>query len=70
MRTARNVSMVSIRRFVIMILDSRRRDIDGDEGMLKTLTIGVIVRLFEQWRRDASENPRAISVERLVFERL
>ena len=35
---------------------------------MKTLTIVVLVRSFEQWRRDASENVmRAITVERLVF---
>ena len=34
---------------------------------VKTLTIVVIVRVFEQWRRDASENPmRAVNEERLA----
>ena len=34
---------------------------------MKTLTIVVIVRLFEQWRRDAENRMRAVSVERLVL---
>ena len=50
-----------------MILDSRRRT-SKDTSYVKTLTIVVLVRLFAQWRRDASENPmRAISVERLAL---
>ena len=53
MRTARNVRlMVSIRTEIRYV---------------KTLTIVVIVRVFEQWRRDASENPmRAVNEERLA----
>ena len=44
----------------------KETDIDG--GKVKTLTMAVLVRLFEQWRRDSSENPlRAISVEELVL---
>ena len=62
--------MVSIRTVLIVFLDYRRRT-STEMSYVKTLAIVVIVRLFTQWRRDASENPmRAINVERLVFERL
>ena len=60
--------MVSVRTVVITILDSRRRT-PTEMRYVKTLTIVVLVRLLEQWRRDASENPmRAISVEELVCD--
>ena len=53
---AERASMVSVRTVVIVILDSRRRT-STEMSHVKTLTIVVFVRLFEQWRRDASENP-------------
>ena len=61
--------MVTIRTVVIMILRSWRRT-STEMSRVKTLTVVVLVRLFEQWRQDASDNPmRAIIVERFVFER-
>ena len=58
---------MSIRTVVIVILDPRRRT-STEIKYVKTWTIVVIVRLFEQWRRDASENlMRAVDVERLVL---
>ena len=44
---AEPASMVSVRTVVIMILDSRRRT-STERKYVKTLTIAVIVRLFEQ----------------------
>ena len=65
---AERASMVSVRTVVIMILDSRRPT-STEIRYVKILTIVVLVRLFEQQRRDASENPmRAISVEELVCD--
>ena len=59
--------MVSCRMVVIVTLDSGRR-IWTEIRFVKTLTIMLLVRLFEQWRRDASENPvRTVSVERLLL---
>ena len=38
---------------------------------MKTLTIVVLARLFEQWRQDASENPiRVVDVGKARVERL
>ena len=59
--------VVAVRTVVMVILDSRRWT-STEIRCVKTLTIVVIVRLFEQWRRVASENPRwAIRVEELVL---
>ena len=70
MERAERASVVSIRAVVIMILDSKRGT-STEMRYVKTLTSVVLVRMFKQWRRDASENPmRAADLERLVFERL
>ena len=67
---AERASMVLVRTVVIVILDSRRPT-SAEMRYVKTLTIAVLARVFEQWRRYASENPmRAVDVEELVFERL
>ena len=71
---AERASMVSVRTVVVVILDSGRRTSTAIR-FVKTLTIVVllVVRAMEtrQWRRDASGNMmRAISVEKLVFDRL
>ena len=67
---AERASVVSIRAVVIMILDSKRGT-STEMRYVKTLTSVVLVRLFKQWRLDASENPmRGVDVERLVFDRL
>ena len=67
---AERASMVSVHTVAILILDSWRRT-STEVWHVKTLTIIVLSRLFEQWRQDSSENPvRVITVEELVFERL
>ena len=52
--------MVSVRTVVVVILDSGRRT-STEKRYVKTLTIVVHARLFEQWRRDASENPMRVA---------
>ena len=64
---AERASMASIRTVVIVILDPRRRTSTEIRYVKKTLTIVVLVRLFEQRRRDASENLMRAVVERFVL---
>ena len=53
---AERASMVSIRTVVIVI-----RRASTEVRCVKTLTIVVLARLFEQWRQDASENPMRVT---------